>query len=76
MTVAQAHDIADELEMDIAETFSGADVIIHIEPCPADRSDCRTTCPMIAELERFDPFNETGHAPYISDSKGVALEDE
>jgi cation diffusion facilitator family transporter len=76
MTVAQAHDIADGLEMDIAETLSGADVIIHIEPCPADRSDCRTTCPMMAELERFDPFNETGRAPYISDSKGVALEDE
>jgi len=34
MTVKEAHDIADQLENGIEETILGADVTIHIEPCP------------------------------------------
>jgi cation diffusion facilitator family transporter len=44
MTVAQAHEIADELETEIAEAFPGADLIVHIEPCDGDLPDCKTTC--------------------------------
>lgn len=38
LSVEEAHDIADHLERRIEEHISGADVTIHIEPCPRD--DC------------------------------------
>lgn len=39
LSVEEAHDIADHLERRIEEHISGADVTIHIEPCPRD--DCQ-----------------------------------
>lgn len=38
LSVEQAHDIADHLEQRIGQHIAGADVTIHIEPCP--REDC------------------------------------
>ena len=38
LSVEQAHDIADHLEKRIEQHIAGADVTIHIEPCP--REDC------------------------------------
>lgn len=38
LSVEEAHDIADHLERRIEEHIAGADVTIHIEPCP--RQDC------------------------------------
>lgn len=38
LSVEEAHDIADHLERRIEEHIAGADVTIHIEPCPRD--DC------------------------------------
>jgi cation diffusion facilitator family transporter len=38
LSVEEAHDIADHLEKRIEDHIAGADVTIHIEPCP--REDC------------------------------------
>lgn len=38
LSVEEAHDIADHLEKRIEQHIAGADVTIHIEPCP--REDC------------------------------------
>ncbi|MHB1397386.1 MAG: cation diffusion facilitator family transporter [Trichloromonadaceae bacterium] len=38
LSIEQAHDIADHLEKRIGQHIAGADVTIHIEPCP--REDC------------------------------------
>lgn len=38
LSVEEAHDIADHLEQRIEDHIAGADVTIHIEPCP--RKDC------------------------------------
>ncbi len=44
MTVAEAHEIADNLEKKIEEEIPGSDVIIHFDPC--SRQDCpgRANC--------------------------------
>jgi cation diffusion facilitator family transporter len=57
MTVAQAHEIADDLESEIAGAFPEADVVVHVEPCDGDLPACKDTCP-VAEEER-EPSNET-----------------
>jgi len=44
-TVACAHDAADELEIEIGRAFPGADIIVHVEPCPDDKPGCREKCP-------------------------------
>lgn len=76
MTVEQAHHIADELESDIAGAFAGADVIVHVEPCPEDRADCRTTCPMVNEIEKFKSATKNGKVPQLPLSKGVVKFDD
>jgi cation diffusion facilitator family transporter len=54
MTVAQAHAIADKVEEDIEDALRGAKVMIHLEPCERERSDCNTGCPMVTLRDIFE----------------------
>lgn len=56
LSVAEAHLIADHLEMRIEEEIPGADVTIHIEPCPscecpASREECESLDKLKKRLE-------------------------
>jgi divalent metal cation (Fe/Co/Zn/Cd) transporter len=56
LTVAEAHLIADHLEQRIEEEIPGADVTIHIEPCPscecpADRKECESLDQLMKSLK-------------------------
>lgn len=42
LTVAQAHDIVQRLEREVARRLSMADVTVHIEPCDASPEECAT----------------------------------
>lgn len=44
MTVSEAHRIADSLEKKIESAITGADVIIHIEPCPKKECPGTSNC--------------------------------
>lgn len=55
LSVEEAHDIADHLERRIEEHIAGADVTIHIEPCP------REDCPGEQRCQRKRP-----HPPFAS----------
>jgi cation diffusion facilitator family transporter len=57
MTVAQAHEVADGLESEIAGAFPEADVVVHVEPCDGDLPACKTTCPVANEKRK--PSDET-----------------
>lgn len=57
MTVAQAHEIVDRLESEIAGAFPEADVVVHVEPCDGDLPACKTACPVAEEKRK--PLNET-----------------
>jgi len=39
MTIAQAHDVAEHIEADIAERLPNCEVLVHIEPSTHDRDD-------------------------------------
>ena len=39
MTIAEAHDVADHIEADIAERLPNCEVLVHIEPSTHDRDD-------------------------------------
>ena len=43
-SVAEAHQLCDELERDICEKLRQANVVIHIEPCHAECEQCPVSC--------------------------------
>jgi cation diffusion facilitator family transporter len=49
MTVAQAHEVADVLESEIAGVFPEADVVVHVEPCDGELPGCKITCQVTHE---------------------------
>ena len=72
LTVAQAHELTDHLEAEIASLYPHAQVMIHVEPCRAE--DCRLpghvadpeACP--ARPPTDEPRAETGDAGHARDS--------
>ncbi len=44
LSIAEGHEIADHLERRIADTILGADVTIHIEPCPRENCPGEERC--------------------------------
>jgi hypothetical protein len=44
MTVAEAHELTNDLEKKIKKEIPGANVIIHIEPCVVDTCPGRENC--------------------------------
>jgi cation diffusion facilitator family transporter len=45
LTVEEAHDLTEHLEVDIRTEFPRASVTIHVEPCGEECGDCRAPCP-------------------------------
>lgn len=68
LTVAQAHELTDHLEAEIASLYPHAQVMIHVEPCRAE--ECRLprpdACPARQPNDNSRP--ETGDAGHARDS--------
>lgn len=69
-TVAQAHELTDHLEAEIAALYPHTQVMIHVEPCRAESrrapADDPAACP--ARLSDEDPRCKTGDAGHARDS--------